>query len=35
MESGYEVLKNRGFIEQVTDDALIEQQFAGGRSPVT
>ena len=33
MESGYEVLKNRGFIEQVTDDALIEQQFAGG--PVT
>ena len=22
MESGYEVLKNRGFIEQVTDDAV-------------
>ncbi len=33
MESGYEVLKNRGFIEQVTDEALIERQFAEG--PVT
>ena len=30
MKSGYEVLKERGFIEQVTDEALIEQQFAGG-----
>ncbi len=33
MESGYEVLTNRGFIEQVTDEALIERQFAEG--PVT
>ncbi len=33
MKSGYEVLKERGFIEQFTDEALITEQFAGG--PVT
>lgn len=33
MKSGYDVLKERGFIEQFTDEALITEQFAGG--PVT
>lgn len=33
MKSGYEVLKERGFIEQFTDEALITEQFAAG--PVT
>ena len=33
MKSGYDVLKERGFIEQYTDEALITEQFAGG--PVT
>ncbi|KFN38322.1 tyrosyl-tRNA synthetase, partial [Smithella sp. F21] len=31
--SGYDVLKERGFIEQFTDEALITEQFAG--EPVT
>lgn len=33
MKSGYDVLKERGFIEQFTDEALITEQFAKG--PVT
>lgn len=33
MKSGYDVLKERGFIEQFTDEALITEQFAG--EPVT
>ncbi|HQL00766.1 MAG TPA: tyrosine--tRNA ligase [Smithellaceae bacterium] len=33
MKSGYEVLKERGFIEQFTDEALIAEQFKDG--PVT
>ena len=33
MKSAYEILKERGFIEQVTDEALIKRMFAGG--PVT
>ena len=33
MKSAYEILKERGFIEQVTDEALISGLFAGG--PVT
>ena len=28
MKSAYEVLKERGFIEQVTDEALIKELFA-------
>ncbi len=33
MKSGYEILKERGFIEQFTDEALITEQFSKG--PVT
>ena len=33
MKSAYEILKERGFIEQVTDETLIKKMFAGG--PVT
>jgi tyrosyl-tRNA synthetase len=33
MKSAYEILKERGFIEQVTDEALIKKLFAQG--PVT
>lgn len=33
MKSGYDVLKERGFIEQFTDETLITEQFAKG--PVT
>jgi tyrosyl-tRNA synthetase len=33
MESAYDILRERGFIEQVTDEALIEDLFAHG--PVT
>jgi tyrosyl-tRNA synthetase len=33
MKSGFEILKERGFIEQFTDEALITEQFAKG--PVT
>ncbi len=33
MKSGYEILKERGFIEQFTDEGLITEQFAKG--PVT
>ena len=33
MKSGFEILKQRGFIEQFTDEALITEQFAKG--PVT
>ncbi len=33
MKSAYEILKERGFIEQVTDEALIKKLFAKG--PVT
>ncbi|MCX5847882.1 MAG: tyrosine--tRNA ligase [Deltaproteobacteria bacterium] len=31
MKSAYEILKERGFIEQVTDEALIKKLFAGGQ----
>ncbi len=30
MKSGYAILKERGFIEQFTDEALITEQFAAG-----
>ena len=30
MKSAYEILKERGFIEQVTDEALIKKLFAAG-----
>ena len=33
MKSAYEILKERGFVEQVTDEALITELFADG--PVT
>ena len=33
MKSAYEILKERGFVEQVTDEALISGLFAKG--PVT
>src|SRR5664280_947799 len=33
MKGAYEVLKERGFIEQVTDEALIKELFGAG--PVT
>jgi tyrosyl-tRNA synthetase len=33
MKSGYEILRERGFVEQFTDEALIMDQFAKG--PVT
>lgn len=33
MKSAYEILKERGFVEQITDEALIAELFA--RSPVT
>lgn len=33
MKSAYEILKDRGFIEQVTDEDLIKKLFAGG--PIT
>ena len=32
MKSAYEILKERGFIEQVTDEALIKKLFAQGTS---
>jgi hypothetical protein len=31
MKSAYDILKERGFIEQVTDEALIKELFAPGR----
>ncbi|KUG22013.1 tyrosyl-trna synthetase [hydrocarbon metagenome] len=33
MKSAYDILKERGFIEQVTDETLIKKLFAGG--PIT
>jgi len=33
MKSAYDILKERGFIEQVTDESLIQELFAKG--PVT
>ncbi len=33
MKSAYEILKERGFVEQITDEALITELFANG--PVT
>ena len=33
MKSAYDILRERGFVEQVTDDALIDDLFA--RGPVT
>ena len=33
MKSAYEILKERGFVEQVTSETLISELFAGG--PVT
>ncbi len=33
MKSAYEILKERGFVEQITDEGLITELFAGG--PVT
>jgi tyrosyl-tRNA synthetase len=31
MKSAYDILKERGFIEQVTEEALIKELFAGGQ----